>query len=110
MTQPPTFIQPALALMRDRLRARFGPRLRFVRLFGSHARGEATPRSDVDVAVVIDGLTHAEHMEAVAIIHEVELETDHFVSPLVMSSQRFDELSSAGSALALDIEREGLAP
>jgi predicted nucleotidyltransferase len=35
------------------LRAAFGSRLRAVALFGSYARGEATERSDVDLAVVL---------------------------------------------------------
>jgi predicted nucleotidyltransferase len=109
MGQLPAFIEPSLKLMQARLRARFGERLRFVRLFGSHARGDATAQSDIDVAVVVDDLTHPERMDAVAIIHEVELETDHFVSSLVMPTDRFAELSRAGRALALDIEREGLS-
>ncbi len=38
------------------LREAFGDRLVSVVLFGSHARGEATPESDVDIFLVIRGL------------------------------------------------------
>jgi predicted nucleotidyltransferase len=33
----------------------YGSRLRHLFLFGSHARGEATPESDVDLLVVLEG-------------------------------------------------------
>lgn len=38
------------------LRKKFGPRLYSVVLFGSVARGEAAPLSDIDILVVVDGL------------------------------------------------------
>jgi len=38
------------------LKARFGPDLVSVVVFGSHARGEAKPESDIDVLVVVRGL------------------------------------------------------
>lgn len=38
------------------LRTTFGDRLVSVVLFGSHARGDATPESDVDIFLVIRGL------------------------------------------------------
>ena len=39
-----------------RMRQAFGDRLAFVGLQGSRARGEATPKSDIDVVVVLDRL------------------------------------------------------
>lgn len=48
----------ALAVARElkaRLRRRFGDRLRALYLFGSRARGDHRPASDVDVAVVFAG-------------------------------------------------------
>ncbi len=39
-----------------RMRQAFGDRLAFIGLQGSRARGEATPKSDIDVVVVLDRL------------------------------------------------------
>jgi predicted nucleotidyltransferase len=86
----PPDIRDALSRYADKLRERFGPRLRFVRLFGSFARGEATEDSDIDVAAVIDGLTAAERDEAIGAVVEVELDTLVSLSPLVTSGDHFD--------------------
>lgn len=38
----------------------FGDRVRFIGLQGSHARGEATENSDIDVVMILDKLTYAD--------------------------------------------------
>ena len=44
-----------LRLLRDGLAAQYGDRLARVLLYGSRARGDARPESDVDVLVVLRG-------------------------------------------------------
>jgi predicted nucleotidyltransferase len=44
-----------LVRIKSRLQAVYGDRLRGVVLYGSEARGEATPDSDVDILVVLVG-------------------------------------------------------
>jgi hypothetical protein len=56
------------------LRERFGPRLRALTLFGSRARGAGRGDSDLDVLVLVDGLTRTERRDildwgADAIVH-----------------------------------------
>lgn len=41
---------------KERLKAEFGERLRFVGLQGSRARGEAREGSDIDLVVLLDGV------------------------------------------------------
>ncbi len=48
-------IKNILRELREALEALYGPRLKWLVLYGSHARGEATDDSDIDVMVVLDG-------------------------------------------------------
>ena len=102
-------IREALVRLRGRLEARFPGRVRSVCLFGSWARGEATEHSDVDLAVVIDGLSLAEWRETLSIGAQLQLEMEFCFSPFVVSSERFEQLKQGGG-IAADIEREGIAP
>lgn len=102
-------IQEALVAYAAMLRRRFGPRLRLVRLFGSWSRGQARPDSDVDVAVVVDGLNRDEWRQAVSDTCDVEDATGVVLSPLVLSAERFAELTARERRIARDIIREGIA-
>lgn len=51
----PAGLRKTLRWATETLREIYGPRLRRLILFGSQARGEAGPNSDVDVLVVLDG-------------------------------------------------------
>ncbi len=93
-----------------RLRDRFGARLRRYRVFGSHARGEAGPASDLDVAVVIDGLSRDEWRAAIGDAAEVEYEAELLLSPFVVSSEHFDEMVRRELAIARAVLYEGIAP
>jgi hypothetical protein len=104
----PVDLRDALAAYARRLSARFDGRLRFVRLFGSWARGEADEDSDVDVAVVVQGLTRDEWRVAVADAVEVELESGVTLSPFVVSGEHFDLLRSRERKIAADIEEQGI--
>jgi len=63
----------------------------------------------VDVAVVIDGLTVQEWKDALAEAADVELATELPLSPLVMSTERFEEMLRTGG-IAREIARDGIAP
>lgn len=105
---------PALsAALRDidsELRARFGARLRLVKLFGSWARFEAREDSDIDLAIVIDALRPGERGSALDVVRSVEEAHDILLSALLMTGERFDALSARGAGIARAITEEGQTP
>jgi predicted nucleotidyltransferase len=99
----------ALGELKQRLVQRFGPRVRAVVLFGSHARGEARPDSDVDVLVLVEGLTGRERSAIYGMGAEVWMETGVDVAPVVFSTEEYAELERLERLLPQDIAREGVA-
>ena len=86
----------------------FGERVREVVLFGSYARGEAHEDSDVDVLVVVDGLTDLEIGLVATEAAPVILSTGVPLAPLPISTERLAELRRTGRSLAVDVAREGI--
>ena len=85
--------------LKRRLATMCGARLVKLCLFGSRARGDYSPDSDIDVAVVIRGLDRARKME---------FEHATAVSALVLSEAEFDALLTRERRIALDIEGSGV--
>ena len=85
-----------------------GPRLLTLVLFGSRARSDWEPRSDIDIAAVVEGLTRAEHSRILDAVCAVEARHSFPVSFLLFSAAHFQELKERERRIALDIEREGL--
>ena len=98
----------ALEALRGWLRARFGARLRELTLFGSRARGEGDEESDVDVAVVVEGLTSVEGREIAHFCGDLMTQHAVLVSPFAVSRERMDELRRRERLIAREIERDGL--
>ncbi len=74
-----------------RLAALYGERRRGVYLYGSHARGEATDDSDIDVAVILEGPVHAhsEEERASEIVGDLCLRGNCLLVPLFLSEQEY---------------------
>lgn len=87
----------------------FGERVHEMRLFGSYARGEADEYSDVDVLVVIDGLTDLEIALVANEAAVVIVATGSPLAPLPMSTAHLVELRRVGRQLAMDLDRDGIS-
>jgi len=69
-------------LVKARLGRIYGARLRGVYLYGSAARGELTPDSDIDIAIVLDDISDrfAEHERISELGSKVSLDFNTLVS------------------------------
>ncbi len=77
-------------------------------LFGSRARGDYSDDSDVDVAIIVRGLTRELKMRVLEEIADFEFDCLFPVSALVISEEDFRHLKMRERRIALDIEREGV--
>ncbi len=106
MTSPQ--LDLVLRTLRQKLDQALGPELAQVVLYGSHARGEAHPGSDVDVLVVVKGdVNYPQLMERTSeIVASVSLEYDVVVSRVFASQAQFD---GAQNPFFINIRRKGVA-
>jgi predicted nucleotidyltransferase len=81
--------------------------VRFV-LYGSRARGDYEAESDIDVAIIVKGLTRELKNQILDKVAEIEFEYLTPLSTLVLSEEEFELLKKRERRIALDIEREGI--
>jgi len=78
-------------------------------LFGSRARGDYSDDSDVDVAILVQGLNREMKKRILEEVADFELEHLFPISALVLSEEEFAHLKARERRIALDIEREGVS-
>jgi hypothetical protein len=101
-------IQETLQHASDALRQVYGPRLERVILFGSHARGDARPDSDIDLLVVLEGPVDvmAEARRTSGLTLRMAAERGAALSFVHLSS---DEFADQRRPLVRSIRDEGIA-
>jgi len=100
-------LQDLLAELRRRFEALYGPRLVRLVLFGSQARGEADPGSDIDVLVVLEGPVRpgSEIARTGETTAGMSLENNVVISCTFISADRFEREESP---LMINVRREGV--
>jgi len=96
----------ALSKLKTALEERFD--LIDFRIYGSKARGEATPESDVDVMVEIEDYNPLAESEIDEIVFKINLEYDCFISVVIFGRRELEEGPLGESPLYRVIEREGV--
>lgn len=93
--------------LKTRLRERYGDRLVKLILFGSHARGEATEDSDIDVLAVLKDMKNAvdELFQASEDAADISFDYDTLIG-LVLASE--EEYLTKNTPLLLNVRREGV--
>ena len=79
------------------------------RVFGSKARGEAVPGSDVDVMIEIEDYNPRAESAIDDIVFKINLEYDCFISAVIFGRRELEEGPLGESPLYRVIEREGIA-
>lgn len=105
---PPT-VAAAVAEVKQRLADRFGARLVGFTLFGSCAWGRPHAESDIDLCVVVDGLTHREHVEIIELGADRAIDLGVDLSVHAWSRERFQRELATEQRLMLDIVEKGIA-
>jgi predicted nucleotidyltransferase len=100
-------VQTVVAELRRRFERLYGPRLVSMVLYGSQARGDAEPGSDIDVLVVLEG-----EVEPCGEIHrssddvcDVSLTHDATVACVFVSREQYE---TEQSPLLMNVRREGV--
>jgi len=99
----------ALAAYVAALRARFGDQLVDVLLFGSKARGDAHPGSDIDVVVILNDPDSQAVSGARGLGFDILLAHGIFLSIRVMSRQQSQALADMDSMFYRNLMRDGVS-
>jgi predicted nucleotidyltransferase len=94
---------------RDRLRAALGGALRGVSVFGSRARGDGAPDSDLDVLVLVAARRGDVADRAYEAALDVGLANGIYISPRVIAAADFDSRQWAVIPFIRNVKREGIA-
>ena len=100
-------IRQSITRVKDHLIKLNGEKIKKVILYGSHARGEATKDSDIDVLVVVDdSLDPSEVRRSLSdIIFDILLEKGELISVIAVPESFF---VSYNSPFLLNVEDEGV--
>ncbi len=104
---PPEKLEKILKVLRSELEKLLGDQLEAIYLYGSQARGEALPDSDIDVLIVIRGdFSYFEMIEKTSwITADLSLQNDVVISCVFVSKEDYEKRRTP---LLINIRREGI--
>ena len=98
----------AVLELKDALTISLGDNLVRLVLFGSRARGDYDNESDIDIAIIVRGLSRKLKNQILNKVAEIEVKYLIPISTIVFSEQEFNRLKKRERRIAIDIEREGM--
>lgn len=102
--------QQALAEFVHELQKQFDGLVRSVLLFGSKARGDSTPDSDLDILIVVDSDDWQLHKQICYLAVDICLKYDYKLdlSPRIWGKSHFREMKELQTSLYRNIQRDGI--
>ena len=98
----------ALMELKEDLRDSLGDSLIGLILFGSRATGDYDNESDIDIAIIVQGLSRKLKNLIFNKVAKIELKYLMPISTIVFSDEEFNHLKKRERRIAIDIEREGI--
>jgi len=98
-----------LGALTEELQRQLGSDLWLLLLYGSRARGEAQPDSDVDLFVVLRRASEAAHEKVRQVAYNVMWEADfaYVISLYLTDVHHYETLEQRGSSFLRNVQREG---
>ena len=90
------------------LRTQFGERIARTVLFGSKARGDSGPDSDIDILVVVDAADRRFETQVSGIASELDLKYDVLLNTHLLTRERWEDYACRQAALWLNVQRDGI--
>lgn len=113
MTSPLAFLQDnerlALAEYAGRVLSSAGSRVQNVILFGSKARGDSGPDSDLDVLVVIDHYDAQIDDVVTMTASRISLEFDTLINTHLVAADRWAKMQKWEATLWQEVQRDGVS-
>lgn len=98
----------AIEAFLQRLLAEFGQDVTDVRLFGSKARGQANPDSDLDILILVTRSDYALKHAILWLAAEISLAHDVLLSPRVVPPEAWQKMVQAETLFYRTIQAEGI--
>ncbi len=79
-----------------------------LKLFGSKARGDDRPNSDIDVLVIVATDDWRIRDKVYDVATDILLQRDVCISPKVISKKRFEQLCKEGTSFMSNVSRDAI--
>ncbi len=97
-----------LSEIKNTLEKLLGNNMTKIVLYGSRARGDYDTESDIDIAIIVRGLSRELRKQIYDIVADIEIKYLVSISTLVLSEENFAFLKNRERRIAADIEKEGI--
>ena len=98
----------ALQQLKAGLNQAIGDQLIELKLFGSKARGDDRPDSDIDILVIVATDDWRIRDKVYDVATDILLQKDVCISPKVISKNRFDQLCKEGTSFMRNVSKNAI--